>query len=1143
MVRRPLHRVATLALAAGVVLLSCQPGELIAPAENLLPTATVTAPTAGASLIQGTATQVAATASDADGTVTAVEFFDGATSLGTDGTAPYSVTWTPGTLGGHTITARSTDNSGATTTSAAVSVTVVLPPNQPPTVSVTAPPAGATATQGTATPVTATASDADGTVTTVEFFDGATSLGTDNSAPYAVSWTPSTLGAHSLTARATDNSGAATTSAAVSVTVAAPANRPPTVSITAPPANATITQGTATQVTAIAADSDGTVASVQFFDGAASFGTDGTAPYARAWTPTTLGAHSLTARATDNSGASTTSAAVSVTVVAPANQPPAVSVTAPTAGASITQGTATPVTATASDADGTVASVEFFDGATSLGTDSTAPYAGTWTPSTLGAHSLTARATDSGGATTTSAAVSVTVVPPANQPPTATITAPPAGTLFSGGDTISYAGTGTDPEDGVLAGNRFTWWVDLHHATHTHPFMPPTTGSKSGSFVVPPRGHTEDNIFLRIYLAVVDTNGVADTTYVDVQPRKVTLSFVSAPAGASLTLDGQPQVAPFSVTGVVGMERDLGATSPQTVGADSLEWLSWSDGGAALHTVVTPATNATYTATYRIVVVVNLHPTVSVTSPLAGATIIQGTATSITASASDPDGTVTSVRFFDGPTSLGVDNTAPYGITWTPTTTGAHTLTARATDNQGDSTTSTAIAVTVIPAGVDGTPPTVQLTSPTDGTTDLSGSQTLTASATDNVGVVGVTFQVDGVTLSEDLSAPYSALLPATSPYTTGVHVIRARARDAAGNLSAWSAARVTFAGSALPAGFSRTQFVSGITSGRATTMAFAPDGRLFIAEQDGALRVVKNGSMLPTPFVTVNTSANGERGLLGVAFHPQFATNGWIYLYYTSGAGGAHNRIVRYTANGDVAGSAESVLVDLPNLSSATNHNGGAMHFGPDGKLYVAVGDNATGTNAQSLSTPFGKMLRFNDDGTIPVDNPFFGSTSGINRSIWALGLRNPFTFAFEPGTGRMLINDVGENTWEEINSGAAGANYGWPLREGAGGAPTYVDPIYVYRHSSSNNPSLVVGFSIVGAAFYGPSASLFPPEYQGNYFFADYVSGWVNRLDAANGNAVYAFWNWGQAMTDVAVGPDGALYVLGDLGGSWGVHRIGRP
>jgi glucose/arabinose dehydrogenase len=729
---------------------------------------------------------------------------------------------------------------------------------------------------------------------------------------------------------------------------------------------------------------------------------------------------------------------------------------------------------------------------------------------------------------------------PSNLAPTATITLPATGTQFSGGDTVHFAGGGTDPEDGTLAASHLSWWVDLHHDTHTHPFLPLTSGVASGEVYVPPRGHTEDNIFLRINLVATDADGAADTTYVDVQPRKVTLSFATVPTGATITLDGQPRVTPFSLLGVVGMERDLGAPTPQVVAADSIEWQSWSDAGAALHTVVTPATNTTYTATYQVVAIVNQHPIVNLTAPAPGATITQGTLTPLTATASDPDGTIAGVEFFDGASSLGIDNTAPYGVTWTPSTLGTHSLTARATDNGGATTTSTPVAVTVVPVGGDATPPTVQLTSPVDGPAYLTGPIALTATANDNVGVVGVAFQVDGVALSEDLSAPYQATVPSTSVYTDGVHVIRARARDAAGNVSPWSAARVVFDGSPLPSGFSRTTFVSGL-AGPATAMAFAPDGRLFVAQQGGALRVVKNGALLATPFVTVNTTANGERGLLGVAFHPQFSTNHWVYLYYTASSPNPHNRIVRYTANGDVSTGAETVLVDLPDLSSATNHNGGALHFGPDGKLYVAVGENANGANAQSMTIPFGKMLRFNDDGTIPADNPFYGSTTGINRSIWAKGLRNPFTFGFQPGTGRMLINDVGENTWEEINDGAAGANYGWPNQEGTGGAPTYADPIYFYGHSS--NPSQVVGQAIVGSAFYNPSTVLYPAEYVGNYFFGDYVQGWVKRMDIANGNAVYSFWFGVGPITDLQVGSDGALYVLGDLGSSWGVHRIGHP
>ena len=728
-----------------------------------------------------------------------------------------------------------------------------------------------------------------------------------------------------------------------------------------------------------------------------------------------------------------------------------------------------------------------------------------------------------------------------NAPPTANITTPTSGSLFSGGETIDFAGTGSDPEDGTLPASDFTWWVDLHHATHTHPFMAPTTGVTSGSFLVPPRGHTEDDIFLRIYLVVADADGMADTSYVDVQPRKVTLSFASTPSGLQLTLEGQPKVAPFSLLGVVGMERDLGAPTPQVIGPDSMVWVSWSDAGSNLHTVVTPTTNTTYTATYQIVAVVNQHPTVNITAPASGASIVQNTLTSVSANAADPDGTVVSVQFFDGATSIGTDNTAPYSVTWTPTVTGAHSLTALATDDGTATTTSAAVAVTVTPPGADGTPPTAQLTAPTDGTTNLSGSVSLSATASDNVGVVGVAFQVDGVLLSEDLTAPYQASVPSTSVYADGVHVIRAQARDAAGNISPWSSARVAFNGGTLPAGFSSANFVTGL-SGTATAMAFAPDGRLFVAEQGGALRVVTSaGALLSTPFVTVSTTANGERGLLGVAFHPQFATNGWVYVYYTSGTGGAHNRISRYTASGNVASGGETIIGDLPNLSSATNHNGGAIHFGPDGKLYVAVGDNANSANAQSLSSPFGKMLRFNDDGSIPTDNPFYGAPIDITDAIWARGLRNPFTFGFQPGTGRMFINDVGEGTWEEINNGADGANYGWPNEEGCCGAPTYTDPIYAYGHSS--NSSLVVGQAIVGSAFYNPGTVQFPAEYVGTYFFGDYVQGWVNRLDPANGNAVYAFYDSGSSITDVHVGPDGALYVLGQIGGSWGVRRVSHP
>src|SRR5262245_18088529 len=140
------------------------------------------------------------------------------------------------------------------------------------------------------------------------------------------------------------------------------------------------------------------------------------------------------------------------------------------------------------------------------------------------------------------------------------------------------------------------------------------------------------------------------------------------------------------------------------------------------------------------------------------------------------------------------------------------------------------------------------------------------------------------------------------------------------------------------------------------------------------------------------------------------------------------------------MAGS-ETVLFELDSLSGATNHNGCGIHFDPDGKIYVGVGENANAANAQALSTVLGKLLRLNADGTIPGDNPFVGSTTGKNRAIWALGLCNPFTFAFN-ATGRLFIDDVGQNAWEEIDDGVAGSNYGWPNTEGPTSNPAYRTP-----------------------------------------------------------------------------------------------------
>ncbi|HYW73963.1 MAG TPA: PQQ-dependent sugar dehydrogenase [Pyrinomonadaceae bacterium] len=334
--------------------------------------------------------------------------------------------------------------------------------------------------------------------------------------------------------------------------------------------------------------------------------------------------------------------------------------------------------------------------------------------------------------------------------------------------------------------------------------------------------------------------------------------------------------------------------------------------------------------------------------------------------------------------------------------------------------------------------------------------------------------------------------------------------------------------------GFSETQVAGGISN--PTAMDFAPDGRLFVCQQTGQLRVIKNGALLATPFVTLTVDSSVERGLLGIAFDPNFATNNFLYVYYTVPGSPAHNRVSRFTANGDVAvAGSEFVVVDLDNLSGAGNHNGGAIHFGPDAKLYIAVGDNANAANSQTLGIRLGKILRLNPDATIPGDNPFFNTATGANRSIWAMGLRNPFTFAFQPGTGRLFINDVGETTWEEINDGIAGSNYGWNICEGACSPPNanFRDPLFQYGHGST----ATTGCAIVGGGFYNPATAQFGPAFVGKYFFADLCTGWIRLFDPATGTAS-GFATGINAPVDLKVGSDGSLYYL--TTGAAAVFRI---
>lgn len=295
-------------------------------------------------------------------------------------------------------------------------------------------------------------------------------------------------------------------------------------------------------------------------------------------------------------------------------------------------------------------------------------------------------------------------------------------------------------------------------------------------------------------------------------------------------------------------------------------------------------------------------------------------------------------------------------------------------------------------------------------------------------------------------------------------------------------------------------------------TLAFSPDGRLFYTElQTGNVRIVQNGQLLLQPFATLTVATNGEQGLLGLAFDPDFQNNRFVYTYHTH-PDPLRNRVVRFTESSNI-GINETVIVD--NLPASGAHNAGRVAFGPDGLLYVTLGDVGNPDNAQSLATPAGKLLRFNKDGTIPVSNPVPGN------SLFALGLRNTFGISFHPVTGTPYVSDNGPACDDELNRIVKGGNYGHRTGQPCGDTdPNFIQPIL--RINPTIGPT--------GVVFY--TGSVFP-EFQNSLFLTDVNTGSVRRfvVDENNNGAVLTqetILNGGfGSLIDVTVGPDGNLYL----------------
>src|SRR6266568_2042221 len=463
---------------------------------NAQPAATLTAPAQNGQFTAPATITLAASASDADGTIAKVEFFDGATLVGTATAAPYSVTLANVAAGAHAYTARATDNVDGVGTSSAVNVSV----NGAPAVSITAPANNAVfATPATIT-VTATAADTDGTVAKVDFFDGAIPVGTATAAPYSVTLANVAAGAHAYTARATDNKGGTLTSAAVNVIV----NVAPTVSITAPASHALFNAQASLTIGATAADTDGTIARVDFYQGTSLIGTAATAPYSFTWANVAAGSYTLTAVATDDRGTSTTSAAVAITVSGTSG----VSLTAPADGAVFAQGAAVLLTASAINPQGSVAKVDFYQGASLIGTATAAPYSFSWSGAGSGSYALTAVATDGVGATTTSSVVTIRI----NAAPTVNLTSPTGGANFTAPANIAIAASAADA-DGSIAKVEFYRGSTLITTLTTAPYSFTWTGVEPGSYAL--TAVATDDLGARVASAAVSIAVNAGAAQVD----------------------------------------------------------------------------------------------------------------------------------------------------------------------------------------------------------------------------------------------------------------------------------------------------------------------------------------------------------------------------------------------------------------------------------------------------------------------------------------------------------------------------------------------------------------------------------------------------------------------------------------------------
>jgi glucose/arabinose dehydrogenase/PKD repeat protein len=449
-----------------------------------------------------------------------------------------------------------------------------------------------------------------------------------------------------------------------------------------------------------------------------------------------------------------------------------------------------------------------------------------------------------------------------------------------------------------------------------------------------------------------------------------------------------------------------------------------------------------------------------------------------------------------------------------------------------------------------GSPPSVSIVSPISDAL-VSNIVTITANASDDGGIAGVQFYVDGIAVGpEDTVAPYGAQWD-TRGFANGAHTLTARARDVSGNRTVSNPVAVNVANTD---SFHNDILATGFNL--PVVAKFLPNGNLLVGELGGKIKIVPPPYTTPssTLFNQLTVSPSGvQQGLYDLTLDPNFATNHYYYVFYTAETPDlGYDRLSRFTANADLTGTvagSEKVLYQDPQHPGSDEHHGGGIAVSNDGHVFFTTGEGFNAALSPNLASPRGKLHRINTDGSVPTDNPFYDGAGPHVDSIWAYGLRNPFRAYYDGPTNRVFIGDVGGNVGtsnEEIDIAARGANYGWPDFEGDCPAPC-TSPLYTYEHNFRD--AAVTG----GFVYHG---SQFPAAMQGDYFFGDYAQNWIKRLSFNPDGTVKAVFNFEPAdghpdgpygdIVSLTQGPDGALYDL-DLGysdttGTFGVSKLRR-